>query len=54
MISPKKTTITTDSIEIRLDNENLGKVEVRSINGMECIVIIPDGKICVDGVPVKH
>ena len=54
VISPQKTTITTDSIEIRLDNENLGKIEVRSINGMECIVIIPDGKICVDGVPVKH
>lgn len=54
IFSDDKTTIRTDNIRIQLKNDVLDKIEVRKIDGVNCILIHPDGRIHIDDIPVRE
>lgn len=47
-----KTSISTDNVEIRVAADFTDLVQIRKVDGVDCLVIRPDGKIRFDGIPV--
>ena len=38
---------------IRVPSDLAGLVEIRKVDGVDCLVVRPDGRIRLDGIPVK-
>lgn len=53
LVNEKITTIQTDDIEMKIPIESLRLISVRNIDGRDCIVIKPNGRICIDGVKLQ-
>ena len=45
--------ISTDHITIRVPSDLTGLVEIRKVDGVDCLVVRPDGRVRLDGIPVK-
>ena len=48
-----KTKIKTTNLELTIKNNQEHLVEMRNIDGVNCIVLMPDGEITVDEIPVR-
>lgn len=52
LFDKNKTVISTDHVDIRISADLAGLVEIRNVDGGDCLVIRPDGRIKFDGIPV--
>ena len=53
LFDKNKTVISTDHITIRVPSDLTGLVEIRKVDGVDCLVVRPDGRVRLDGIPVK-
>lgn len=52
-IDSEKTTIDTGNVTLKLKNDDLHDLEMRKIDGRNCIVIHISDQIIMDGIPIK-
>ena len=53
VVAPKKFTVTTPSVVIRVDPEHSDLIETRVIDGKCYIMVLADGNVEVNGVSVR-
>lgn len=53
LFDKNKTVVSTDHVTIRVPSDLADLVEIRKVDGVDCLVVRPDGRIRLDGIPVK-
>lgn len=52
-IDSEKTTIDTGNVTLKLKNDDLHNLELRKVDGRNCIVIHISNQVVMDGIPIK-